>query len=339
METTETPPKPVSDYNEVLPDLKTLISGFQEERTATVTRQKRRRIEIKPEWMKEQGKLARDFAFIPVRVIDTTITREQASYVAFLKGERRIAIFKTDDIIGDENLDTFIQVLEERFTSGMTYPGWELPIVQCQDGGANHGWDAIEVVLDVSRKLHVDIEHIGHDKLIFSRDALDIQNCPNVLRAYEFTQIQLDKAVKTAGFSAEQVNLLKDRFSTKENKEKTIPIYKRYFRVDGIVHVAWFSEEGCCNDWIKAPQPLFLGIKHKETSMEMQPVVDPMTGMPVMNELGLPIQQEVPVENWVDTPLQNYPIFHFCVSKSVINKAHIKKVGKHLTLINITGFN
>jgi hypothetical protein len=317
MLTTELPAAPVEDpktvankaYSEVLPDLKALISSFSDERTATDTRKKRRRIEIKPEWMKEQGKMARDFAFIPIRVIDTTITREQASYVAFLKGERRIAIFKTDDVIGDEALDSNVQVLEERFTSGMTYPGWELPIVQCQDGGALHGWDAVEVVLDVSRKLHVDIEHIGHDKLIFSRDALDIQNCPNVLRMYEFTQFQLDRAVKQSGFSAEQVDLLQQKFETKTDKERTVPLYKRYFRIDGIVHVAWFSEEGCCNDWIKPPTPLLLGIKHKETSMEMQPVTDPMTGMPAMDMMGLPLQQEVPVENWVDTPLQNYPIF------------------------------
>jgi hypothetical protein len=306
-----TPTVPDSlDYRQVLPDLTALIQTSQDEQTLTETRRKRRRVELRPEWMKEQGTIARDFALVPIRLIDSTMTREQAAYVAFLKGERRIAVFKTDDLLEGQPPDT--QVLESRFTSGMTYPGWELPFVQCQDGGALHGWDAVEVVLDVSRALHVDIEHIGHDKLIFSRDALDIQNCPNVLRSYEFTQVQLNRAVAESGFDAEQVKLLSDRFQTKDNKEKTIMVYKRFFRVNGVVHVAWFSKEGCCSDWLKKPQPLFLGIKHKETQMQtqMQEQVIPQmgpTGQMLNVITNVPVQ--VPVEVWVDTPLQNYPIF------------------------------
>ena len=287
------------DYNQVLPDLKTLIGHFNNERYNTDMRRKRRRIEIRPEWMKEQGKIARDFAFVPIRMIDSTMSREQAAYVAFLKGERRIAVFKTSDQLNGQPVDT--QALEEAFTAGMTYPGWELPFVQWQDGGALHGWDAVEVVLDPSRALHVDIEHVGHDRLVFSNDALDIQNCPNVLRRYDFTQVQLDRAVKQFGFDPEQVSLLREKFNTSENKEKIIQIYKRFLRVDVVVHVAWFSEEGCCNDWLKKPQPLFLGIKHKETVMQEQVSIDPL--------LGLPTSQQVPVETWVDTPLQNYPLF------------------------------
>lgn len=296
------------DYNQVLPDLKAIVHSAQEQISNASMRRKRRRVEIKPEWMKEQGKIARDFAFIPCRVIDQTISREQTSYVAFLKGERRIAAFKTSATLNGQVPD--VQVLEERFTAGMTYPGWELPFVQCQDGGALHGWDAVEVVFDPSRDLHVDIEHIGHDRLLFSRDALDIQNCPNVLRMYEFTKIQLDRAVKEWGFNAEQVRLLCEKFDSTDNKEKTIPVYKRFFRLNGAVHVAWLSiTESCCTDWLKAPQPLFLGIKHKALVTVPVTATDSVTGMPVVDMLGQPVMTEQTVEQWVDTPINNYPIF------------------------------
>lgn len=288
------------DYNQAIVYLRQIVNEWESEKSETVRRRLVRDVEVNTEALRQKGQLDEDETIIPVRVIDVNIRREQPPYINYLKNSRRLAIFNCLSIPG---LDT--QELETEFTRGMTYQGWENVHYKCLDGAETHGWDSIEVVFNPLYPLNVGLEHIGHDKLLFPRSAVDLQASPVVIRIYDVTKLQLQSYVNEFGFDKEQVdNFFSSRKDTwKENE--TIQIYKKYCKYSGVVYAAWFTVEGNVTNWLKKPEPAFVGIKEKQ----MQPVqtgIDPLTGIPQFGE------QEV----WVNKPLTQYPIFLLPYSES-----------------------
>jgi hypothetical protein len=288
------------DFNQARQYLDIMLNDWKDEEDKTLERRKLRKVEINIEEERNEGNLGQDETIIPVRVIDTNIRREQPPFVSYLKQSRRLAVFKVD---AEPGLDT--QQVETAFTNGMTYENWETPLYKTLDGAQTHGWDSVEIVYDKDKPLAVGIEHIGHDRLIFPKDAISIQHANRLIRRYDITITQLIAFTESFGFNREQVILVLNKYkerNTGKLNASTIKVYKVFFRINGVVHTAWFADRECgTNDWLKNPTKLELGISRLESYMEMGMQIDPMSGMPV----PMPMQKQ----RWVPADVRLYPVF------------------------------
>lgn len=266
------------DFTQARIHLQRLVSDWKSEIEETETRRKIRDVEIDVEQLRKEGKLDEDETLVPVRVVDVNIQREQPAYINYLKNSRRLAIFKSLSV---PDQDT--QLLEQEFTSGMTYTAWETAFYKCIDGAETHGWDAVEVTYDESKPLNVGIEPIGHDMLFFPLSAIDIQFSPRIIRKYEVTLSQLDKFVTKHGWKLEQVQKLKDARRNTQKAIETLVVYKVFFKNEGQVFIGWFSLEHDCNDWLFSPVPLDMGIT------EEQDQIDPATSQPIKIRVPKPV--------------------------------------------------
>jgi len=272
-----------------------LISDFTFQIDTAAKNRDKRFKELDIEKLKKEKKISPNEFMIPMRIIDSNIRREQPAFFSYLKQSRRLVIFK--DI---KNPMSIVNKLEDEYTRGMTYSGWEIPHFKVVDGSQTHGWDSVEVLYDDTKPLHVGVEHIGNDNLIFPTDAINIQDCELILRRLNVTPNQLKTLVKRYNFNGKQVACA----ITSENKgqvEKSVVVYKCFFKIDGVVNVAWYCAK--CSDWLLAPKNLFLGIaEQQETLVEQEPILDPLTGQLIP-------QQPIPTTQWVDSPITYYPIF------------------------------
>lgn len=284
------------DFSKSKIHLTRLIDDWRTNCAETIERRKIRDVDINNEALRKAGKLDEDESLIPDRVIDTNIQREIPPFINYLKNSRRIAIFTC--ISNPELTDT--QKLELEFTRGMTYPNWETPFYKELDGAATHGWDAMEVVYDESKPLNVGLEQVGHDKLFFPKSCLDIQDAASIIRGYDVTINQLKGFVENFAFDKEQVGRLISARANKNDAPETLRIYKKFCKYDSQVYVSWFSLEHGCDNWLKQPIPLVLGISKKQTVQVPQTIMGPM---------GIPQQVMQPQEQWVDEPIRQYPIF------------------------------
>ena len=283
------------DFLRIKTRLERLITEFSPVQSRAASNRMERFKDINIKMLRDKQELKADQYLLPVRVIESNIRREQPAYINYLKQSRRLLIFK--DIIEPLRVTTR---LEDEFSRGMTYSGWETAQFKCIDGSETHGWDAIEVVFDEKKPLHVALEHIGNDRLIFPVDAINIQDCEIVLKMVTVTSRQLKSLVKDFGFSPAEVLKLLDK-QTESKKEATITIYKKFCKYDNTVYVSWFSLQ--CDDWLKPPDKLYLGRNQLETTFTNVPSgqVNPMTMEPVM------MQQ--PQQSWVPVNESMYPIF------------------------------
>lgn len=297
----------LNDYNIALVPLKQLVSSWLVEDNQTEKNRLKRDIDIEVDMLREAGTIDDDETFIPVRVIDTNIVRETPPYINFLKNSRRIAIFKDNE---DETFDC--EAVERAFTKGMTYKGWIKPFYKCVDGAATHGWTSVEVTFDQTKPLHVGIEYIAHEDLIFYLAAKDIQASQDVLRRYLVTVLQLRKWVRDFGFDAEQVELLVAKVKDGgQEKDKPLTIYKGFHKKDGQVYVRWFSCDGGCTNWLKKPELLSCGISKQVQTMVSQQVSVPSVVQTAQGPvtIDMPQMQMVPSIKWQPSPLNSYPIF------------------------------
>jgi hypothetical protein len=294
-----------SNFNSARVYLQQIRDSWKPEVEATLGRRATRDVRIDVDALRESGVIKEDETFIPVRIIDMNIKREQPSYINYLRNSRRIAIFTCTS---QPQLDT--QLLEQEFTKGMTYPEWETPHFKCVDGSQTHGWDTIEVVFDTARPLKVSLEQVGHDKLFFSYDALHLQNCSRVIRQYDLTIQQLMEYVVKFGFSNEQVqNLIASKKDAGAKEESTFRVYKCFYKLEGVVYVGWFALDYGTSDWLKAPVKLFLGRRIKQqvevmVDVPIQIGINP-DGTPLMHVTKQPTLQE----QWVNVDETNYPLF------------------------------
>jgi hypothetical protein len=253
-----------------------------------------RKLDLDNNVLQQQGKIDSDEMVIPTRTIDTNIKREQSVFIAYIQQARRIVTF-TDR----ENPSNDTQVLEEDFSRGMTYEDWMTPHIKTIDGTQTHGWDCVEAVFDESKPLHVALEHIGHEKLIFPFDAREIQFLESIIRIYTVTQPQLRQFVKEFGFSNDQVKVILDKYSD-TRKNESITIYKQLFKFQGVVYVSWFDIT-TTSDWLKAPEKLYLGRKEQVTVNVPILGQHPLTGEPTMDM--------VPTPQWQEQDETQYPVF------------------------------
>lgn len=248
------------DFATIKTRLNKLIGSWSTEIEETETRRKLRYTDVDVDELRATNKIDPDATYIPDRVIDVNITREHPTFAKFLKGSRRLAIFKSLD---DPRANT--QQLELDFTEGLTYPNWYIQFFREVDGAMTHGWDALEVVLDITKPLHIRFDHIGHDNLYFNKDIEDFQSSELVIRRYKGTALDLENNVTEYGFDEEQVDLILNKNTGSPRQDEIITFYKLYFKCYGIVYVAYFSKDNNINDWLKAPEPLDFGLLNEET--------------------------------------------------------------------------
>ena len=285
--------------------LNQLITKWLRQEEKTEGNRVTRDIDIDVDNLREIGDIEDDECFIPVRVIDSNIQRELPSYINFIKNSRRIAIF--NDRI-DATFDT--SLLEDAFTKGMTYKGWIRPWFKKIDGAATHGWASMEVVYDESKPLHVGLEYIAHEDLLFPQDSKDIQTASCILRRYKVTPLQLKTWCVKFGFDIVQVNLIIEKYKESENKDRTITVWKRFCKYDGTVFVSWFSMEGKTTDWLKKPAKLSIGIGELQDTVQNVPQQMPPTIGPNGEMIpGATVQVPQPSKEWQDSDINNYPIF------------------------------
>lgn len=302
--------KPIKDdlfnYDKAKPRMQKRITDWQKHQTQAISNRRTRNIDVSIASMRQKGELKPDETFLPQRLVDTNIKREMPAWLKFITGSRRLVTFMCPT---QRTLDC--QELEMEFKRGMSYSKWEIPHIKGIDGAQTQGVDYCEVVFDESKPLHVGIEHIGYENLLFNEATLDIQQDEFILRVYEWTPSYLRSCVAKYGFDAKEVQEILDT-EIKEDLSKIVLIYKKLFKFEGVVYVAWARKDG--NKWLKAPMPLNIGISEQVTTMmpQQQPIIDPLTGAAVVDAMtGQPAMQtiEVPVTEWVDSQIGLYPVF------------------------------
>lgn len=243
------------DYQRSRPHLERMVRDWTFEVAETEQRRKERKVDVNVESLRQKGDLDEDETLIPIRVIDSNITKEQPPFINYLKNSRRIAIFRS---LSDPQQDC--DLLEQDFTRVATYTNWETPIFKCLDGAQAHGWDAVEVVLDTNKPGNFAIEHIGHDKLFFPMSTVDFQAAPRVSRAYDVTLTQLQEWITKYGFDSAQVGTIKAGLKDTTKETETIRIHKLYFKKGDCVYTAWYCLLHGCSDWLKKPIQFYCGI-------------------------------------------------------------------------------
>lgn len=290
--------KELFDYNTAIITLKKLISDWASEITNTENRRVERDVEFDVETLRRKGELDPDETVIPRRVINSNINREMPTSIAYIKQSRRIVTFSCIDQPGTDT-----QKLESEYTRGMRYEEWEVPHYKVLDGSKTHGWDAVEVLFDETKPLHVAVEHIGHDRLIFARDALDLQSCDRVIRWYSASTLQLRRLAGEFSFDPTVVKAILDKHKSKEKSQEMLNLYKGYCKYNGQVYVKWFMTDGEATNWLLAPKPFFNG-RQKLEAVPQEPTVlvspDGITPLVV---------QQPPKIVPVDVPEDKYPIF------------------------------
>lgn len=305
--------KNLFEWDQAKPRLNKLKGFWNAEVNATIERRLYRKVDLSPRGLRESGRLKPDETIVPMRVIDTNIRRENPAYVNYLVSPARQYIF---DCLANPAVDSqTIQNLEKDVTTGLRYPGWERAYFKVFDGAQLHGWDATEVVFDPSKPLHVDSEHIGHENLFFSVDALDINSCEVLMRRYSISAMQLRSWVSEFGFDPHQVQIALDIIKGIDRADQNFILYKVFFKWQKVVYVAWCSLE-FCDDWLKKPEKLKLGIKKQVQVMKQVPQQVPggivphptQPGKMVITPPSVQMIQQ-PTMEWQDVDIVDYPIF------------------------------
>lgn len=289
-------------YSKEKPYLIKLLNEWKSEIDDTTERREVRFVEFDVEDLQRRELLQQDETFIPIRVINTNISREEPLYVRYLKGARRIAVFESIDKPSQN-----VEQLETEFTRGMTYPGYEIPLLKVRDGAATHGWDAVEIEFDESRPFHVNIAHIGRENLIVPLNFTSIESCGCIMRRFCITLISLDELVEEHDFNDEQVSKLRAALKAKKDSDTEVYIYKVFKKVDGVVRVTWAALEEACDDWLGSPEKLFRG-RMKRGNVEKTVKVPGTSLDKEGNLIATEVETTQLQEEWIPIDEITYPI-------------------------------
>lgn len=296
----------------------TLLSEWTEEIEETEVRRQERFADIDIEELRQRKEIEEDETFLPELLIHTNILREQPTYLRYLSGSHRMAIFRArtnPDIISTLKI-------ERDFTDGVRYIGWFRDYFRLIDGAQLHGWDSFEVVPDMTKPMHIRMEHIGHDKLIFNFNCIDIQDNKYILRHFRITNQVLEEFTQSYGFDKEQVDLILENDQQRSNNQSLkYDIYKVFIKYDGIIYVGWI-ELNKTGGWLKKPEPLFLGVEQMQ--LTDTPAIDD-NGLPIINETGQQILNQE--ELLTPQPTSKFPVFiHLYMDNE--EKPITRKVGR-----------
>lgn len=244
----------LAHYRNIHPRLEALKKQWSEELSETVRRREVRYANQSVVELRRRGKIKKHQTFIPRRICDSNIRREQPARINYISQSRDLAKFRPKS-----KLMFPVEILEREFTEFGQYPGWQMPFFQAVDGASTHGWDAVEVVFDPSKPGHYQNRHIGHEFLLFARDSIDLQEAPILAIVYGATMPQLEDWTEEFGFDPVQVEEVRKALdSQKDHEDSKVKIYKVYYKEGRCVYVGWQCDH--CRDWLKSPDKLYLGI-------------------------------------------------------------------------------
>lgn len=227
----------------------------------TQIRRDLRSVRVDVDAERASGEIEEDETYVPIRIIDSNIIKEAAPFIEYLTQPDRLAIMKPRT--GSPTQDMTFR--EKEFTRVMRYDGWVLPFIKVQDGAATHGWDSVEVIFDETKPGHVALDHVRHDELMIPQDARNIQDCEFVVRKYALSVTVIRKLIKTEGFKEERMQRMMDAVKSDNSGTNSLTmtlftVYKVMFKVNGIVYMAWWSND-VDDGWLDVDKPkkLFLG--------------------------------------------------------------------------------
>lgn len=265
----------LSDFENASARIKMLESTWDPETWETIRRRKVRYANISVDQLRKtktvdgRPMLQEDETFIPRRIADCNIRREQASYIAYITQSRDVAKFRPVD-----NPQWQVEQLEREFTKLAQYPGWQLPIFANVDGAQTHGWDALEVIFDPTMPGHFRLRHIGHELLLFEMDVTDLQNSPDLSIIHGVTSVELMRYVNEFDFNPEAVEEVLDKIKSQiNNVDAKVKVHKYFYKdlkdytIDGkpVIYVGWWCQYA--HDWLKKPEPFYLGRDTKQAPL------------------------------------------------------------------------
>lgn len=285
------------DYKTERDELEKLINSWQTERTKVDDRRKFRENKRNVEEERQRKAILEDETIIPDRTINQNIRQGRTPYLNYIFQAKRQLIITDVDVP-----DFSVEPLELWFTRGMRYPKWKLPWIKLVDCIHTHGGAALEVMYDPSKPLHVTIEYIPRESLIFPLKSKSLQASPRLLRCYELTTLQLEEFQAQYTLDEKIVKDLLDRF---RKRDDFIKIYRVLFKKDGIVYNAWHASDNNIN-WLREPRIHDIGLF--DCDLESLKVPDPMTGMPLFLSPSFQSMKEALAK---PAPLKEYPIIWF----------------------------
>lgn len=234
--------------------------------------------EIDIEAERAAGRLAPDELFVPQHIINTNISREQSAYVQYITQSPRACIL-LDDVTPSNDTSA----LERDFSNRVRYDGWQQPLYRTIDAFQQDGYSVAELILDQTKLGELAVEAVPMSDLGFVTDTKDIQSCEQIVRKYWFTKtallgfttreeeggrgwskVEVDNVI--GNNSANDANATTD--TTTDGKDKSLfAVEKVMFRVKGVVQVGW-SCERTCDEWLRAPRPLYIGRQKQNTLMQ-----------------------------------------------------------------------
>jgi hypothetical protein len=240
---------------------------------------------------RQKEEILGDETIIPDHTINANVSAEKAKYVNYIESSRRLLIFKPPGDFPFQDKGE-ITNLEEAFTDGMRFNRWKLPWFKVFDGACLHGACAVEVIFDPSKPFNCAIDYVSRNDLRFQLNLKNIQAGEIIARRFEWTIIEVEAMAKRYGFKPEGVKYLEQitQDFASRTTSKMFEVYKVYFKIDGLVQVAWYTEHWT-NGWLADPKPLELGLFE----------IDQITMMQA-KQMGLPYAPPA-------TPIDFYPFF------------------------------
>ena len=276
-----------TDYTKLKSKLKDLSSVMDELTSKLVASRRLRYTEIDVEGERKAGRLQPDEMYIAQHLIDTNIRREQSSYVQYVTQPQRAVVMR--DILAPSSETSLI---EQDVTQKLRFDGWQLSVYSCVDGMQQNGYGVMEIVQDQNQPGEVAHECVQLGDFGFIADTRDLQESEVIARQYFFPKTKLLSLAndETSGWSLTEVNKVIGSESAATDtadgsvvdaKDKSLyRVYKVMFRVNGVVNVAWARHDRC-DDWLRAPRPLFLGRRSAplppNPMMQQQPNALPQT--------------------------------------------------------------
>ncbi len=257
-----------TDYKTLESKIIDIKSAMDELQITQRASRKLRYAEVDVEAEREAGNFQPDEVWIPQHTIDTNIRREQAPYVQYLTQSPRAVIL-------EDSLDPAVDLslLERDVTKKIRFDGWQLPMFSNVDCFQANGYGLVEVVQDPTASGELVYESVEWADASFVADTRDIQALEMFGRGYYFTKTRLQELKSSdsdsdddSKWDANQIDKalqapVDDNISTDtwDLKDRSLhKIIKVMFRVNGVVHVAWACPN-VCDDWLRAPRPLFIG--------------------------------------------------------------------------------
>ena len=268
-----------TDYNKLKDKLRDLVSIMDELTSKLVASRRLRYTEIDVEGERKAGRLQPDEMYIAQHIIDTNIRREQSAYVQYVTQPQRAVVLR--DIMSPAN---DVALIEQDVTQKVRFDGWQLSLYACIDGMQQNGYGVMEVVQDQNQPGEVAHECVQQGDFGFIADTRDLQEAEMIARQYFFPKTKLVALASDpeSGWSMVEVNKVIGSESAATDtadgsvvdaKDKSLyRIYKVMFRVNGVVNVAWARKDRC-DDWLRAPRPLFLGRRSAPVPQQQQPMM------------------------------------------------------------------